>query len=350
MTRDNTRSRIWLVLTFGDDRQYAGNTGYQDDPGRWYSYDSFVANHLQVKAGDCAIICSRSRALGVSRIETIQSEPSTRLMQRCPVCKKTGIKRRSNKQPTYRCNQGHEFELPVQETIGCTKYVAQFGNTFRAFTEQFGREFLRRGCPRYSDQLAMQEFELSRIEEEFRAAYPLAARDIRILFVNLHLLPSTADETLPDSEGYVPGQSDERQRVLRQIRERRGQQAFRDTLRERYGDKCNISRCGVLDVLEAAHITPYRGPSDNHPENGLLLRADLHTLFDLDLLGIDPADLTIHLHPDLIIGEYAALNNTALSLSPPDRPSEQALRLRWATFQEKASRPRRETLVPENRS
>jgi HNH endonuclease len=36
----------------------------------------------------------------------------------------------------------------------------------------------------------------------------------------------------------------------------------------------------TLDILEAAHISPYRGEEDNHPENGLLLRADLHTLFD----------------------------------------------------------------------
>lgn len=38
--------RIWLLLTFGDDRQYAGNAGYHDDPRAFYSFDSYVANHV----------------------------------------------------------------------------------------------------------------------------------------------------------------------------------------------------------------------------------------------------------------------------------------------------------------
>ncbi|MEH1887220.1 MULTISPECIES: HNH endonuclease signature motif containing protein [unclassified Nostoc] len=33
-------------------------------------------------------------------------------------------------------------------------------------------------------------------------------------------------------------------------------------------------------ALEAAHIIPYSETENNHPSNGLLLRADLHTLFD----------------------------------------------------------------------
>src|ERR1700722_13744752 len=41
-------------------------------------------------------------------------------------------------------------------------------------------------------------------------------------------------------------------------------------------------------VLEAAHITPYMGASTNSLLNGLLLRADIHTLFNLGLISIDP--------------------------------------------------------------
>jgi len=50
-------------------------------------------------------------------------------------------------------------------------------------------------------------------------------------------------------------------------------------------------------VLEAAHIKPYRGKTDSHLENGLLLRADLHTLFDLNLIGVEPDTLTVRVHP-----------------------------------------------------
>ncbi|MEO2018753.1 MAG: HNH endonuclease signature motif containing protein [Fuerstiella sp.] len=52
-----------------------------------------------------------------------------------------------------------------------------------------------------------------------------------------------------------------------------------------------------IAVLEAAHIRPYRRPEDNDVQNGLLLRADIHTLFDLNLLGIEPGTWQIHIHP-----------------------------------------------------
>ncbi|MDZ7808966.1 MAG: HNH endonuclease signature motif containing protein [Arhodomonas sp.] len=51
---------------------------------------------------------------------------------------------------------------------------------------------------------------------------------------------------------------------------------FGETLIEAYEGRCAITGCNMLDVLEAAHIHPYRGDATNHPSNGLLLRADLH--------------------------------------------------------------------------
>jgi hypothetical protein len=32
--------RCWVVLTFGEDRQYGGNAGYEDTPNKEYRYDS----------------------------------------------------------------------------------------------------------------------------------------------------------------------------------------------------------------------------------------------------------------------------------------------------------------------
>lgn len=40
-------------------------------------------------------------------------------------------------------------------------------------------------------------------------------------------------------------------------------------------------------VLEAAHDIGYKGPKTNRPQNRLLLRSDLHTLFDLRLVAVD---------------------------------------------------------------
>ena len=141
-----------------------------------------------------------------------------------------------------------------------------------------------------------------------------------------------------DGGDYSPEEGDQRQVVERQIRERRGQQGFRDALRERHGDRCLVTGCTVLAVLEAAHIKPYQGENDNHLENGLLLRSDIHTLFDLDLLGIEPDQLYLELHPSLA-REYGDVTGTKLGCAAEHRPSRKALDLRYRQFQRRLNRP-----------
>lgn len=137
--------------------------------------------------------------------------------------------------------------------------------------------------------------------------------------------------SLNENEAYSPQGDDRRLLVERQIRERRGQGGFRNSLRNRYGDRCLITGCDVLDVLEAAHISPYRGEEDNHPENGLLLRSDIHTLFDLDLLGIEPVALRVELHPD-VSKEYGQFGGKIISCEKVNQPSRKALQQRYELF------------------
>lgn len=87
------------------------------------------------------------------------------------------------------------------------------------------------------------------------------------------------DADADDTSTLTPPGMDERDLISRAIRLRRGQAGFRSALLDRHNGRCVISGCRVLGVLEAAHIRPYRGPADNHPSNGLILRSDLHTLF-----------------------------------------------------------------------
>jgi hypothetical protein len=133
------------------------------------------------------------------------------------------------------------------------------------------------------------------------------------------------------AEDFVPEEGDWRANVFRQIKARRGQQAFRDSLRARYGDQCMISGCGLMDVIEAAHIKPYRGDADNHPANGLLLRADLHTLFDLDMIGIEPGTLVVRIHPVAKLAGYGGFDGLTLKCASA-KPSGEALALRWALY------------------
>lgn len=68
---------------------------------------------------------------------------------------------------------------------------------------------------------------------------------------------------------------------------RQGQGEFRDGLLVAYEGRCAVSGCTTVDALQAAHINDYDGPATNKLSNGLLLRADLHLLFDLGLMWID---------------------------------------------------------------
>ena len=41
-------------------------------------------------------------------------------------------------------------------------------------------------------------------------------------------------------------------------------------------------------MLDAVHIQPYLGPASNHPQNGLVLRTDLHRLYDAGYVTVTP--------------------------------------------------------------
>jgi hypothetical protein len=127
------------------------------------------------------------------------------------------------------------------------------------------------------------------------------------------------------------GQNDARERVLREVVQRRGQRKFRQSLIAAYGGRCAITGCPVTALLEAAHITPYLGPDTNSVTNGLLLRADLHTLWDLGLIAVDPGTQTIWVSPEVNDPTYQALSGARLSkpAHPSQQPSISALQVQW---------------------
>ncbi len=121
---------------------------------------------------------------------------------------------------------------------------------------------------------------------------------------------------------------DARTKTLASIVRRQGQPAFRLALIRAYEGRCAISECATAEVLEAAHIISYKGPATNHVSNGILLRADLHTLFDLKLLAIDEQTHTVIVAESLHRSEYGLLHGQSIRLpmAPGDRPSAEALR------------------------
>jgi putative restriction endonuclease len=93
----------------------------------------------------------------------------------------------------------------------------------------------------------------------------------------------------------VPGEVFGRPRLVAQ---RLGQRAFRALVLAAYERRCAITGEKIRPVLQAAHIRPVEMDGQNRVDNGLLLRSDVHTLFDRGYLGVGP-DRRIHVSPRL---------------------------------------------------
>lgn len=125
-----------------------------------------------------------------------------------------------------------------------------------------------------------------------------------------------------------PDTAPDAQFAYRNIRLRQGQPGFRRALLDAYNGRCPITLTDYPDVLEAAHIVPHAKQGTMDVTNGLLLRADLHTLFDLRQIAINTSTWKVVVNDVLgATGFGARLSGAKFSLpeDPPSRPSVTAL-------------------------
>jgi HNH endonuclease/EVE domain len=134
--------------------------------------------------------------------------------------------------------------------------------------------------------------------------------------------------TMMDEVTYDPSRREPIERRTAEVIRRHRQDRFRDQLLSIWR-ACAISGCSIETALEAAHIVPHseQGSVSMHPRNGLILRADLHNLFDAGLLRIDPETLRVRVSPVLSGSEYATFEGRELE-APPGIDLRPALRAR----------------------
>lgn len=137
----------------------------------------------------------------------------------------------------------------------------------------------------------------------------------------------TVEEPLLPTEEAVVAEGKRVEQVLRVIRE--GQAEFRKRLVAHYGAVCMVTGTEQANVIDAAHIVPYNGTSTNALSNGLLLRKDIHALFDAGLLTIGP-DLVVYVSAGVDDPFYRSLDGKDLTLTSPPKISKDALRRRMA--------------------
>jgi len=122
---------------------------------------------------------------------------------------------------------------------------------------------------------------------------------------------------------------DGRQKIIESITRRRGKPQLRQSLLVAYDYTCAITGCNALEALESAYIIPYRGKFTHHTSNALLMRADVHTLFDLGKIAVDTRTMTIIVHDELVETSYRLLADRPLHYPKDEtqRPSTEALDL-----------------------
>ena len=135
---------------------------------------------------------------------------------------------------------------------------------------------------------------------------------------------------MPSVDGEIPGLG-ERGGKPQLILPRLGQGSFRVAVMDSFGRRCAVTGERTLPILDAAHIRPWSAGGDHAPGNGLLLRTDVHRLFDLGYVTVSHDhrfEVSPRLREDYENGkEYYALHGRALRRpdDPAFLPSQAAL-------------------------
>jgi putative restriction endonuclease len=115
------------------------------------------------------------------------------------------------------------------------------------------------------------------------------------------------------------------------IRPRLGQGSFRVVVTDVYSRRCAVTGERTLPVLEAAHIKPYAEGGEHEISNGILLRSDIHLLFDKHYVTVNQDlrfEVSRRIREEFENGrDYYKLHGTRLIMpeDPRDRPDKQQL-------------------------
>ncbi|MEE6294964.1 HNH endonuclease signature motif containing protein [Georgenia wangjunii] len=290
-------------MAAGDNRGHGGNSGYDDQYDAYYSWDSKVPNHRNLRVGDPIALWDKERLLGVSVIEEIDTWPGTKVLQRCPVCSTTRIDPRKRAKPRYRCMKcRYEFETPLADVIEVDLYRARYDAAWAPLDGLVGEKEIRSLAVNRGDINAMRPIDWAALSEALASKGATRAVDRVTARVDMSWQPPSLHVELP--QGFS--------RAL--VRVRRGQRQFREQLLAAQGSVCAFTGDAPTRVLEAGHLYSYAQLGTHFEHGGLMLRRDIHRLFDDGTLAVDPSGLRVDVAPELAeFPQYARLHGGRLA-------------------------------------
>jgi hypothetical protein len=283
-------------MAVGEDRQHGGNDGYDDEPDAHYTWDSTVPNHSSLQVGDPIALWDKKWLLGVSTIEEIDTGFDEKLLRRCRQCGLAGIKSRKTRSPRYKCYKCKaEFDTAISKVQLVKTYRSRHDAGWRRLPGVLSGSELRELCISPKSQLSLRPLRWKALQQQIMSRI---GRNVAGLM----------DRRLPLT-GSAGGH------VLATVRVRLGQHAFRQRLFSRWGSRCAFTGPAPAAALEAGHLYSYADLGVHHEHGGLLLRRDVHRLFDDGELAVDPKTLTIDVGERLqSFDQYAMLHESRLTI------------------------------------
>lgn len=308
--------QAWLLRSVPDEENRSAASGkvYDDALEFRYVYDSKVPNHKNVREGDFVLIRDNSILLGSAVIRKIESYEADKVMTYCPTCGSTRITfksdglwrcdgkclRRDNLKPKQRLHKN-----PPQKTETVQRFIAYYGDTWAELIGAADKDsFKDLSVPgKYNTQNSIVALDTAKVLEWLES----------LNTSGIHLLPLEDAHGVPVNlrGGFT----------MRTVRARKGQPQFRQELLNRFGNMCAFTGACHTAALDAAHLYSYAREGEHRVDEGLLLRKDLHKLFDSELVGVS-SSRTLLLHPGLGNTQYQSLAGARLKVELPNRALE----------------------------
>jgi predicted RNA-binding Zn-ribbon protein involved in translation (DUF1610 family) len=299
----------WLCVTKETEAHGRLGEGYGDVLGERYVWKADLPNARRIAVGDAIVLWNNEKLLGVSWIHDIEEFTETRSTFHCPNCQRADVRIRKTVSPKYRCGDcGTVFEIPIVKQTEAQYLSASYGAGWTPSVQAIGRAACKDLSRRPASQLSLQDIDMTKF---------------RVLVDRLGVAAAATRRRDPNLQhGHR----------LCTVRTRVGQGAFRDRVLNRYGPVCALTGPAPQMVLDAAHLYRYSEVGVHHQDGGLLFRRDIHRLFDLGLIAVEPVRSTIDIHSDITIyPTYGELHGRAIRVSVSHKTSEW-LGLHWDQF------------------
>jgi hypothetical protein len=303
---DMSTFSAWSLLSLTSTAH--GAPKYPDELEVCYVWDTTVPNGRYISPGDLAVVRDDRIVLGAGWIDSIQTSPGSKIRYRCPNCTSTDFKYRTRRQPSYRCAScTAEFDVPAEEEVTVEVSTANYSRTWRPADRPFPKSTLDGVYISRSQQNAIRRLDVAQLRPVLDTHLVTGAPWWRT--------PARENERIPGGHGLALSKT------------RLGQQRFREAMLARFGESCAFTGPQPPGALEAAHLYLYSTTPEHDPRGGLLLRCDLHALFDRWLLAIDPDSWTIQIAPKLTrYPDLAALDGKPVLLPTELRPRQSYVR------------------------